>query len=682
MGREVRDFQGARELLGRGKFSAVWVLLGFCLGLASCSGSLSFHTLGSILFSNQSSDSGHTQNQDGSPFDGIQGLSLDPADIHLILMDGQQSVEDVVSVGDTISHSITIEKDGNDISSQYFSNPALTQVFAIMNPLGVELGECESPYTQFLIESDPCEALYAGLLDVQLTDPSQFDLWVTGGLQGLTIPYFMFAMRFNTSGDVVSIAISDEMSLLQIHSQSGSGDYDIDLTQDPWTDSVEEHQLIHTGALADGSTQVIQGNDEVTFRYTGSDETISYRVNYSPGSPVAKGTVRVEELTSGSIPLAEGNVRYRSSNGGLEGPAYLPLFASIENVSVQNQKLLIDYRDPVEGQVLRRRHTYEMKGKTLRVSVEAIGDTALNRNFNGNYSGFTTGKSEQTLTPRRMYMQGTLAAPIVSFKNNGQLYFYSNQLDFLWSNASNFFLPDPYSPSLTWNTSNFSFNTGGQYEKTSAGKLAATLRESVSIVVSKNIKDVLVRSTQRVSPYRELLTQKNVVRFNDGNSDAADMIPWSDFAESMQDLYNYGADQLAFYFFFFWTGSELEGKQNVGPEWAPGHIVLNDGVHENIRTHFSNVGNSLGYMMGLYTFFGAAPSGTLPGADYSGSVFFDLCLSPFDPACIEQHILKDENGQPKIGSFSGTQWELLSDSAVLDYYIDRETQIMLSLIHI
>ena len=344
------------------------------------------------------------------------------------------------------------------------------------------------------------------------------------------------------------------------------------------TYTAETDELIHTGAWAYGTTRVFKEGDIWKFRYEG-DETIEYQLNLAD-TDVQKGVVKIYEVSSDSYPLFNAGPGFRNSTGGMHTPTSLKNFSQLINVSSQGKTVSIDYRDTVDSIQATRRHTFELRGKTLRVRAQSLSPNY--HSYYSNYGGFTPGTTNLTEDPKIIKIQGGQATPLASFKNGSDLWFYANHLDLFNSNASDFILlPPDIKPSRI----EYGQSTLISYNAASDLKLSAALDETLSIVVTQNIKDTHVISTRKESPWRQLLRSRPVTLLSGDNQ-------WSSYIEMLDLFEDWGMTNLAMYTFNWWNTNTL-------PQFYPAKDHTG-------ATNFGNKADQLGYPFGLYTYFGPA----------------------------------------------------------------------------
>jgi hypothetical protein len=352
-----------------------------------------------------------------------------------------------------------------------------------------------------------------------------------------------------------------------------------------------EH-LYHTGAYSPGATSVTLAGSIYKLRFAG-DETIEYRIDVADPF-TAGGILRVYEATSQSYPLYKGGAVFRRADGTTWMPEWMKQFCVLTGQSMTANSVILDYQVNLDG-VHRQRHTFTIVGKTLRVHIE---DRDQSRAYRPNYAGLYVGPTEATPDPRILQMQGALSTPLILFQQGVQHYFYSNMLDIPQSHASNWGMPQAKSVVPTPTGIDFSAHTNSLYSELSpvgGNLLADYFDDTVSIVVSTRIKDVLVTPTQPPSPYRELLEDRTVVLLS-GN------YGWSTHTALFTAFDQWGMDNLAGYFFYNWSANAVDPPlaSNAGPDWSP---PVDPSGFEGMMAY----GVSQGLLLAAYTTFSSMP---------------------------------------------------------------------------
>jgi hypothetical protein len=377
-------------------------------------------------------------------------------------------------------------------------------------------------------------------------------------------------------------------------------------------------RLTLQGAFVRGMNSVFQVGSVYSLKFAGLDETIEYQVDVN-NLDVRRGVLRVYEKTSDSFPVTIGGVVFRDLAGNSYLPMFLSQYTTLTNQYTTADSVVLEYQDSVPNNgVHHRRHTFKIEGKALSITVEDIDhNLASAPNYNGMYLGPTQG----TESSRIVQMQGSLAAPIVLFRNGAEHFFFGNTIDMFQSNASDWVMNDFASLPVGTSSINATVATSVRYYKNSAGTLSAPLKDTWSIAVSHYLKDVLIAPTQKASPYRELLLGRTFMIL------AGDATSWSQYQTYFGLLESWGMDDLAAYTFSYWSTSADDplAYGNQGPDWYPAKDATN-------FTSLVSSTHAQGTLFGVYTAFSTMPL-TAPA-------------SVFDPA----QIAKTGTGQWKIAN--------------------------------
>jgi hypothetical protein len=365
--------------------------------------------------------------------------------------------------------------------------------------------------------------------------------------------------------------------------------------------------IVTTGSYAPGQVSVGQTGSVYWLRFQG-DETIEYEID-TASSDVRGGILRVHEKSSDSWPLHYGQVMFRNSSGGTHSGYWLMSSTQLENVSVQANSIVFDFKDDLGWQgygVHHRRYTYTLLGKDLRIRVE---DPDRNTEYLGNYAGVYLARTEGTETPSFVKMQGGLAAPIVRFTNGGQQYFMSHMIDMYNTNASSYAIDQqpiagPWETSVTNN-----LWTLNQYKPTNGSQMSSWLDDTYNVTISSRIRDVLVTPTQGPSPYRELLVGRTMVNMPSST--------WQAYSNLWNLFESWGMDEVAGYFFDWSAPVPGSGQsQGPGPGWYPAKEPWN-------FAPMVQQGVAKGYLLGGYMAFNVMPSYAPPSVYNAGHIARD-----------------------------------------------------------
>jgi hypothetical protein len=315
-------------------------------------------------------------------------------------------------------------------------------------------------------------------------------------------------------------------------------------------------RLTFTGSAAVGTTSITFAAGVYSFRFVG-DETITYELDLNDAK-VKGGQITIREVASDSRPIEGGGFLFRHPNNAVWFPKDLYPKTTLLQHSVSGKTLTIDYLLDFNGPHPVR-YQYSIEGKTLRIRVF---DPAQNVNLYDNFAGLFFGTTTKVESPVAIHMQGSLAPPLVLFRNGTLHYFTANMLDMFQSNASDYDIVDTFAPQKGADWIDLNYDSTNTYRPLSNGKLAAPLDDTFVIAVSSKVKDVLLTSTAPPTPYHSLLSTR--LFFNGPETQ------WS-YYSGMFDLYqSLGMYNLAGYF-FKWSASANDPPaiQNVGPDWTP-----------------------------------------------------------------------------------------------------------------
>lgn len=289
------------------------------------------------------------------------------------------------------------------------------------------------------------------------------------------------------------------------------------------TSGTDADMLRPYGATLGGTNSASYASGVYTFNYSKSgDDTRQYKVDIN-NTNVQKGLVRIYENYSASYPIHYGGTRYRKLNGTLMWPSEFANAATVTMLShsLSGLKLTIRYRDVYEGVTNEKTITYEIKNKTMIISVFANTDRVT---ANGNYAGFVFDRSENTTNARSVGIPFMSATPIVVVNNS---FFYSTYLDMGMSSGTKFLISGPTQYSATsFYCSNYSECTAN-----SAGEVMP-INETAYLTVSSKVEDVMPAPNHAASAYRSNLNSKVVLDFW-----------WNSFDYNrgkMNTLYSYG----------------------------------------------------------------------------------------------------------------------------------------------
>jgi hypothetical protein len=385
-------------------------------------------------------------------------------------------------------------------------------------------------------------------------------------------------------------------------------------------DTTNEH-LTFTGSTAPGTVSATLLGGKYSFTYTG-DETLSYEIDVNDAA-VKGGEIRIKEIVSDSFPIDGAGLIYKSPDGNANWfPKDLKSKTTLVSHALGGKVLTLNYLLNFNGL-----HPYIVQitpeAKTLRIRFfDPTSNVSFGNNFNGVFFGKTTGVEN----PVVVYMQGLLAAPPVLFRkataSGTQHFFVANFIDMFQSNAANYGIPDIMNPSKGSDWITLGYNTVIQYKQLSDGKIPAPLDDTLLVVVSSKIKDVLLTSTAPRSPYLSSVATR--LFFN------APATPQWHYYTGMFDLYDsLGMYNLIGYFWDKWSAGALDAPNyHLGPDWAPAKDEVN----------FKNMlkkGFDAGHFLSAYMAFN--------------------CLPPTAPAPVNnpQEIARDKDGTAKFWKSDG-----------------------------
>jgi hypothetical protein len=361
----------------------------------------------------------------------------------------------------------------------------------------------------------------------------------------------------------------------------------------PWLDvDPEDDRLLHTGAFAAGSVDVAQQGSvwHLRFLAPGGAEVLDYQID-AADAQVSRGVIEVYEESSDSWPIFGAGPCFRLSNGAVQTPAWLATWCTLDSQSSTADSVAFEYTDLAAGKLHRRRHTFQLVGKTLRVRVEALdGDLA----YFDNYGGLKVPPAQGVEDPSLVQMTGALAAPIARFEDGSEQWFLASALDLARSNASHWELLDQDAVALGPDWIGIHPNTHNLYGPSSAQQLVASLDDTLLVTLSQSIADVLLTNDAGPSPYRGQMADRTAILF------VADSTSWSQYQDHLAELASWGLDRVAAHTHAFWSASAPEGLQNMGPDWFP---AVDEGGWQDLCA----AAGAAGQLVGPYTLFAIMP---------------------------------------------------------------------------
>ncbi|MCY2961963.1 MAG: hypothetical protein NTY35_17535 [Planctomycetota bacterium] len=406
-------------------------------------------------------------------------------------------------------------------------------------------------------------------------------------------------------------------------------------------------RLAHLGESAPGTVSVTKTGSVYELRFTG-DEVIRYTLDVGE-TTVARGGLRVYEASSDSWPLWDGGVGYRDGLGNALAPPWIAQYSVLTGQSMTTDSVVLDYTDTIpapDSKILHRRHTFKLKGKTLRIQIE---DLDARRTWARNYCGVYVGRTNATETPKYVLMQGSLLAPSTQFRDGAERWFLGSSLDLFQSNASDwtFFVQGHLSDAST--SFRYTVDTFNQYDRQSNGMISGPLRDAIVLTVSSHLSDTLAIPTTPISPYRPLLEGRTMAILPGTN--------WADYTSLWNLFDQWGLHDLAGYFFIDWVDPSRKDPplapgvifdQNAGPDWWPARNPV--AFESNV-----NAGRAKGFLLGAYMAFNELPP-----------------TSPLYSASLAQRAQTD-TGQIKKGEQTG--FDSLAISACLEHAVREATLV-------
>lgn len=272
------------------------------------------------------------------------------------------------------------------------------------------------------------------------------------------------------------------------------------------------------GAYAAGGTSAFRVGSEYHFRYGSpvADETLEYVIDMA--SPELQGgVIRIQELTSGSSPMAGGGLAWRTGDhitpdSGFESPS-----AHASNSVV---RLIHEYMDQATGTLAlgyhetrapggaQARKTYEFRlvGKVLQ--IRAHGDPSVNQDFIDNYAFFHPGSAQgPNVTEQHVpYMDSVI---VVRFEPVGspEPYFTGCFADWYRSNG----VVDGYAIGNGASGSSFSRFYPLTSRRNSLDNIVAPVDETMNLIVTKFIEDTFPVPPNYRSPYYRVTSGRMMV---------------------------------------------------------------------------------------------------------------------------------------------------------------------------
>jgi hypothetical protein len=279
-----------------------------------------------------------------------------------------------------------------------------------------------------------------------------------------------------------------------------------------------------------GTIRTVRVGTRYEFRYEGGafDESRTYAVDTNHAD-VKNGLIRVEELVSGSIPIAKGGLAWRTgtADGQVEPPVTHASSANAllyhEHLDPKSGKLTLKYTESKGGIAARKTFEFWLVGKVLK--VRAYGDTSVNDRFVGNYARLEPGRSELTPAPVEQqipYMDSSVVyrftaplpetAPVFVgfmldwFRVNGACASFGIGAGALDADSFEHFYP---STSMRSNAL-----------QSSPWKILANVDDTLNLIVTRELEDTFVVPSSYRSPYYRL-TSGRMMMFGGSNASGA-----------------------------------------------------------------------------------------------------------------------------------------------------------------
>lgn len=269
-----------------------------------------------------------------------------------------------------------------------------------------------------------------------------------------------------------------------------------------------------------------------TLRDLSGTVIVEYRVPLSHPH-VQNGLLRIEETTTGVVPIAAGGLSYRTADPGPSGVGrwILPfdLVFSAAHDANHTATLLSHSLNTASGTVtLRYADVYQSPAGPVRsektfalrliggsLQIRATSDTALRNAATYDYAGFTFGAGEALPAPAQIlhvpYMD---MVPV--FVGNGGPY-VARFVDWYVSGASDTPTTRPALVAGAAGTSGFVGETATGYYKNDRGERNAPLDETAFVTVSRDVTACFPIVDRPPSEYRRLLAQRAVSQNAPGN---------------------------------------------------------------------------------------------------------------------------------------------------------------------
>jgi hypothetical protein len=306
--------------------------------------------------------------------------------------------------------------------------------------------------------------------------------------------------------------------------------------------SYTSDRMVPLGSTAPGTTTVSYDatNNWYRCRYEHGSDVVEYVIDKNHSS-VQQGTLRVSELSSALNVLMDGGIYYVEGAGQtLMSPLQFQAFGTHTLVaeSLVGPTVTMDWRDelpkPEGGTVVRnRRHEFTLVGRALQVRVRSLDapSTAANNYIAVGFGNFSlTSLALTSMKQRQVPYMDQIGITLV-----GNEWFHSSFVDLFQSNASNH-VPAQFATLDQYGH----YNELMIYPALSDGRVTP-LDETSWVQVSKDIRDLFVKSTAAPSPWADKLEQRIGVTLAEppagGSSYAKD-------AEKIEQLLSFGFEDV------------------------------------------------------------------------------------------------------------------------------------------
>lgn len=254
-----------------------------------------------------------------------------------------------------------------------------------------------------------------------------------------------------------------------------------------------------------------------TLRNLANQALVEYRVPLRHAN-MAKGMLRVEESTTGIVPMTGGGALYRLSVptlptdlfGQILTPAQLAADPNRTTVLVSHSLdsstgvVTLRYRDTYVGGgtfVAEKVYTLQLVGKALKIQL--AGDETIRRLADHNHAGFSFGPGDGLATPnvalRIPYMDAT---PLFVGMNGGAPAYCTRMIDWYVSNSSDTLSTPPVVPVPLQAATTFDGESPPIVYHNNINEINAPIRETAYVVVSRTVEETFPVVDRPSSEYR------------------------------------------------------------------------------------------------------------------------------------------------------------------------------------